>query len=104
MRRTMTATSRSSRPEVRTTDLTLASFLILKGHSPEMRKQGETESGWPIGAWVFKGGEELQGHVNLYSQGHAKVEPLAFHKTIKNVRRKMYNRLGIRQGQHDKKE
>lgn len=88
-----------SKPKVRTTDLTLATFLIYRGHKPTMEKQGETGSGWPIGAWVFQGGPQLEGDVNKYSQGFAKVEPLKFHKAIKTTRREMYTKLGISQGQ-----
>jgi len=93
------AKSRSNKREVRTTDLTLATYLIMKGHEPEMVKQGETETGWPIGAWVFHGGASLEGHINTYTEGHAQVEPLKFHKAIKSARRAMYDRLGIRQDQ-----
>lgn len=92
------ATSRSERT-VRTTDLTLATFLIYRGHTAERKKQGETETGWPIGAWIFTGGAHLEGDVNKYSSGLAKVEPLKFHKVLKITRREMYNELGIRQGQ-----
>jgi hypothetical protein len=87
-----------SEHEVRTTDLTLATFLIYRGWKPGMEQQGETSTGWPIGAWVFSGGPQLEGDVNKYSEGFAKVEPLKFHKAIKTTRREMYDKLGIRQG------
>lgn len=84
-----------SRSRVRTTDLTLATYLVSRGHRPKFAKQGEMESGWPIGAWLFEGGDELEGSLNTYNSGLAKVNPLEFHRKLKTVRREMYDFLEV---------
>lgn len=84
-----------SRSKVRTSDLTLATYLVCRGWKPKLRKQGEMDSGWPIGEWEFKGGDALEGHLNTYQDGHARVNPLEFHRKLKTVRREMYDFLEV---------
>ena len=78
------------------TDLTLASFLILKGHKAEMFKKGETGRGYPIGGWRFESTDELKELVMEYNQGKTTVEPRDFHNVLSNTRSKLLDYLGVK--------
>lgn len=77
------------------TDLTLASYLTLKGHKAKMYKRGETSRGYPIGGWSFESTERLEEEVLEYNQGKVLVEPRDFHNALSNTRSRLLDFLGI---------
>lgn len=81
----------------KTTDLTLASYLISRGHEPQLEKDGELKPDHPSGVWTFASSKSLDGDLGLYSQGLAKVEPKSFYRLLKGIRREMFSFLGIGQ-------
>lgn len=79
----------------KTTDLTLAAFLRLRGCEAEVVKDGERKGGHPVGAWVFGDTPEVRELVRVYERGEAQVEPKGFHDAINRYREELFQVLGI---------
>lgn len=92
----MPARTRSS-DRYKTTDLTMASYLISRGFEPTLEKDGELKPDHPSGVWSFAASDDLCGAVRLYQEDLAKVEPRRFYQTVKDARRRMFKFLGIGQ-------
>lgn len=93
----MTATpSRSD--EFHTDNLTLATYLIMHGETADLRKAGEGPNGRPLGQWVFDDDEVVREKVGEFEMGKARVEPKTFHNMVAEVRREMFNFLGVNTG------
>lgn len=91
------ATSRSEQL-LRTTDLTLATYLIMEGFTPDgmqVVNQRQVRPGHPQGAWVFTETQTLRDVVEEFNDGNAQVEPNAFQEKLNQTRREMFNFLGI---------
>lgn len=80
---------------VTTTNLTMATYLIINGVKPELVRQGETGRGHPIGAWVFTDSERVGDLVEEFEDGRAKVEPQVFHRELTRTRRGLLDFLGV---------
>lgn len=79
-----------------TTNLTLATFLVLEGFTPTLQRQrGQVKAGHPQGAWVFRETPTLLELVDAFHAGEATVEPDAFQKQLNTTRREMFDYLGI---------
>ena len=81
--------------EYLTTDMTLATYLIMKKYTYNLVRHGKSKSGYPIGAWVFPNGDQLKADISLYDQGLAKVDPKSFHRSLTTTRRELFSELGI---------
>lgn len=79
----------------KTTDLTLATFLRLRGCESEVIKDGERKGGSPVGAWLFGDTEEVRQLVRIFERGEARVEPKEFHDSINRYREELFRFLGI---------
>jgi hypothetical protein len=79
----------------KTTDLTLATFLRLRGCSAEVVKDGERAGGRPVGAWLFGDTTEVRELVRIFERGEARVEPKEFHDAINRYREELFRVLGI---------
>lgn len=91
------ATSRSEKL-LRTTDLTLATYLIMEGFTPDgMQVVGQQQAkvDHPQGAWVFTETQTLRDLVEEFNDGNAMVEPNAFQEKLNETRRSMFQFLGI---------
>jgi hypothetical protein len=89
--------SRSKRL-MRTTDLTLAAYLIQEHEFDYelVEMDGEdVKPGHPQGAWEFEETPALSQVVDDFNAGKAKVEPQAFHQMVNRTRKDMFNFLGI---------
>lgn len=84
-----------SSQKFKTTDLTLSTFLRLRGCDAVPAKDGERKGGHPVGAWTFAASPELQGLIKQYEAGQAKVEPKTFHDAINRYREELFTVLGI---------
>lgn len=85
---------------VRTTDLSLAAYLVGLGYTPthEVASDGGT-SGHPQGAWVFDSEDgNIVDHVTQFEAGTATVDPAKYHVTINTTRRDMFKFLGLGKG------
>lgn len=78
-----------------TTDLTLATFLLVQGNVAEKVKQGERGNGYPIGAWEFDNSDEIKQLILDFKAGRGKVEPKEFHDCLNKCREEMFDFLGI---------
>ena len=83
MRKVMTPSK-----DITTTNLTLAAYLMLIGHqgSPGVTDQ-RTPNGHPVGCWKFDA--SVQDDIERFSEGEAKVDPIAFHRALTIARRDM---------------
>jgi hypothetical protein len=84
-----------SSPKFKTTDLTLSTYLRLRGCDAVPVKDGERRGGHPVGAWTFPVSPELQALVKEYEEGKARVEPKTFHDAINRYREELFTVLGI---------
>ena len=86
-------TARHSSSPFRTTNLNLATYLILQGFEYKLTLDRVTKMGQPIGAWVFQDGEDDSVHVRAeeYSSGHALVEPKAYSRVLVTTRKEVIN-------------
>jgi len=92
------ATSHSEERILRTSDLTLASFLIVEGFTSELSEDGEeVKTDHPKGSWEFVETPTLFRTVQEFNNGEATVEPRAFHKAVNQTRKDMFEFLGIGQ-------
>lgn len=83
---------------LRTTDLSMAAFLITQGFAPQLeRMPDEVKEGHPQGAWTFTETDTVRDLVDDYRAGDARVEPRAFQQAINTTRRAMFQFLGIGQ-------
>jgi hypothetical protein len=97
MRRPTTMTS-PSRPEpYETRDMTEAAYLSLCGHSYELVRK-ESEGDRPIGAWAFVRRPNLDDDCLQFRSGAARVEPVRFQRKLTEVRRQLYDFLGLARG------
>lgn len=79
-----------------TRELAMAAFLSLRGYMFELRKDGESQSGHPVGSWIFKDrDEQLGAEVQAYNEGDAKVDPSKFLNEVNSVRKAMFAFLDI---------
>lgn len=84
---------------LKTTNLTLATYLIINGYEPTLVGDGESGQGKAIGAWEFsdldemEAGETLDVLVKEYSNGAARVEPRKFHDCLTTTRRSLFRFL-----------
>jgi hypothetical protein len=88
----MTATSHS-KSSVRTTNLTMAAYLMALGFDFDLELTGDQVDGHPVGAWVFPG--EARDHAMEFNAGEARVEPASFHRAIGSTRREMFRFLKV---------
>lgn len=80
--------SRSKNP--RTTDLALATYLILQGHEYEMEFDRSDRHGANISAWVFNHRvEEVRSSIQEYREGSALVEPASFSRVLVTSRKEI---------------
>ncbi len=93
-------TSRSNQLQ-RTTDLAMATYLIMQGHTASMEQVseaiGQERPNHPQGAWVFDATPELAEQVEAFNEGEARVEPSAFQAQLNTTRRAMFKFLGMGQ-------
>jgi len=80
---------------MRTRSLLLASYLIERGHEPTMTGDGNTIDGHALGAWEFPQSDALQNDVREFERGNARVEPRSFYRRVKEVRRVLFDFLGV---------
>lgn len=78
-----------------TTDLTLATFLLVKGNVAEKVSQGERPNGYPVGGWEFDNSEKLKELILDFKAGRGTVEPKEFHDCLNKCREEMFDFLGI---------
>ncbi len=81
--------SRSNTDMIQTTDMTLATYLIVEGCDAMLVKD-ESErmpGGDPKAAWQFRRSDTILGLIDEYEASEALVEPQAFHKTLSAIRR-----------------
>lgn len=79
-----------------TRELAMAAYLSLNGYMYDLRRDGESRSGHPIGSWMFKDRDgDLGDHVQKFNGGDAEVEPDRFLKEVNNVRKAMFRFLDI---------
>jgi hypothetical protein len=79
---------------LKTANLTLASFLILRGQEARLVQDGQSPGGHPIGSWEFDS-DEAQKLAREYDAGEALVDPQLFHKAVTETRKQMFTFLGI---------
>jgi len=93
----MTATpSKHGETLMRTTDLTLAAYLQVKGYEPDLVDLGEeVKAGQPQGAWEFDETPALRALVDAFNAHEASVEPQALHTMINRTRRELFAFLRI---------
>ncbi len=92
---TRAAKSRMNPSRFTTTDLCLATFLIMEGCEAVMYKSGERQNGYPIGGWEFDNGDAIKQSVLEFKAGSSRVEPKAFHDRLNKCREEMFDFLGI---------
>lgn len=82
---------------LRTTDLTLAAYLHMQGHEPELVEMSgeDLKPGHPQGAWEFDETPALRDLVDEFEDHGALVEPQQFHTMVNKTRRDMFKFLGI---------
>lgn len=74
--------------EYRTSDLGLAAYLCLEGHTHQrMHMRGKTV------IFVFDRNTALEALVNAFQGGEASVEPIAYQKSLTETRRDMFDYL-----------
>lgn len=79
-----------------TRELAMAAFLSLNGYMFDLRKEGTSSKGHPIGAWQFKDRDgDLGKEVQKFNKGEAQVEPDRYLKEVNNVRKAMFIFLDI---------
>lgn len=79
-----------------TRELSMAAYLSLNGYLFDLRQDGESGSGHPIGSWMFKDRDgKLGEHVQKFNKGEAEVEPDRYLKEVGNVRKAMFRFLDI---------
>ena len=77
-----------------TGELAMAAYLSLNGYMFDLRRDGESRTGRPVGSWMFKDRDgELGRHVKKFNGGEARVEPDRFLKEVNNVRKAMFRFL-----------
>ncbi len=77
----------------RINSLTLAAYLIEKGHPYDLENDGERR-GQKVGAWVFQGKPIIADQMAEFKNGKALVEPRAYYSAVNRVRREMFEFLG----------
>src|SRR5262245_26193075 len=91
-------TTRGGESWFRTTDLGLATVLIIEGHDPEL-VQLETSAtaakGHPKGAWEFPANDDLEKIVKSFSARECCVEPVAFQHQLRLTRQELFAFLGM---------
>lgn len=91
----MTTPSRSRRP-YKTRDLAMAAYLArIQGYKYELERAGETGRGWPLGAWVFEDSDILRGHIQIFEDRLASVEPYKFSEALKETKGELLDFLGV---------
>lgn len=90
-------TSHSEDGVVDVTDLTMATYLIMRRCDATLIRSGETQDGHPIGVWRFQNSGAVQALMGEYAKRKARVEPKAFHSAINTTRRELFEFLGIGQ-------
>lgn len=96
----MAATPSKPSTEFVTTNLVLATFLVSEGYEPELLvldREGVSQE-HQQGAWRFHYGadpDSLAMSIAEFKDGEARVEPEAFQKQINQVRRELFDFLGI---------
>lgn len=83
----------TNRSKHRINSLTLAAYLIDKGHPYELQQDSERH-GKKVAAWVFPGKPSVADHVKEFKDGKALVEPRSFYSAVNRVRREMFDFLG----------
>jgi len=73
----------------RTTNLNLATYLILQGLEYELVFDRVTKSNAPIGAWVFAPNDSTDKYVKDYNDGEALVEPKAYSRVLVTTRKEV---------------
>ncbi len=97
------ATSRSDpRRDVRTTDLSLAAYLVCEGFTPTHEVAEGGSAAHPKGCWVFSSDCEYRTRpLDLarirFESGEARVDPATFHTVLNQTRRDMFKFLGMGQ-------
>lgn len=91
----MAATSHSKQT-VRTSDLTLATFLTIRGYEPRMVRGRTRNGGRPICFFDFDETDEVSALVQEFEEGRACIEPRRFYATLKETRRSAFSYLGMR--------
>lgn len=83
-------TATRSRP-YRTSNLTLATVLLQKGHRARMvRQKRQTNGGHPVIAWEFDR-DEVEAIVGDFYRGEVCVEPEQFYRLLKETRGDLFD-------------
>lgn len=75
--------------EYRTTELSMAAFLLTEGHVWQRIERIDDR----MGAWVFRDGDELSELINTFQLGHAEVEPKEFAQSLARARSALFQHL-----------
>lgn len=75
--------------ELRTSDLALATFLNLDGHSHTALEMLDKRAA----VWVFNGNGEVHAAAEAYHDGTATVDPRVFMQEVREVRDELYKFL-----------
>lgn len=75
--------------ELKTDDLAMAAFLHLEGHNHREIRMRDRRSA----EWIFDSDGKLRECAETYQRGDALVEPLAFNRTLRQVRDELYHFL-----------
>lgn len=89
----MTVTSRSN--PYKTSDMTEAAFLSLRGFGYALVREGTDGRGRDLAAWEFSPHEELPYAVAEFAEGESRVEPTRFQRKLNAIRNELYDFLGI---------
>jgi len=87
-----TVATPSEKDVIQTTDLTLATYLIVEGCEPRLVRDGTERmpNGDPKVGWQFRKSETIESLIDEYKSDEALVEPQAFHKTLSATRRSAF--------------
>ena len=82
----------ANRSEVKTSDLTLSTYLKVEGHEAELAMGDERQpNGQPIIEWRFADESgELYRLISDFNDDLAEVEPKAFHRMLTDNRRELF--------------
>lgn len=84
----------------RTSNLTLATYLVMGGHSYSIESAGTNKRGQPIAAWLFEHSAALVTAVKEFDCYEARVEPRRFHNQMSQTRREVIDYLDQHESSH----
>lgn len=87
----MTTASRSEAPTIDTTDLTLATYLTVRGCEGRLAATtDETPDGRMVVCWQFEKTKPVMNLIEQFRDGRSQVEPSEFHRKLTETRRSLF--------------